>query len=944
MEGALAPIDAGSLERAPWLEADEKTISLSRKGEKLGLAYRAVTTEGPVFITGIKVGLPIDTWNQECPLDSCLCVGDQILSVNGKVNARGIVEQMADDTADTVEIRFLRSGPRWHLEGTVADAMDKIAVAVHKGYRFKIEESANETTDVSTLPGNLDMNCTQKAVVLIINSLPTLFLLLFLSDFGVGLDVYSVFMPLSMNFFGNAMLLGAAGAAMLSFIVDFNKWEPRWQRNMGYGAIAYAVAFGWILKCRFYPTTPQAIVLLHTPLITGWLRKGPMMSVKKTSFYKAVFLATMTTALISLAVACVYVFVPDELGDTKVWSTATKHQLATKSKDIYDQTYIFAGGTERPLDYTWDCKDKRPNDFLMAMGVKTFSETKLSNDELDIRTKRCTQVQAIWFLAWATPAGCFFTNLGFAIIALLNICQGDKVDTSKIEKTIKRFTLMLMAIFGFMYIGTSMAGATSSALNVVAPMMGASIVLVFGWVYIEIGAESLAQHMKDSKSLQVLMKAATSDWVRAMMVLGFGVFIPIVLILDMLRQKARQISKSTSLTTRFTSGVSESLEMIAKWRWASILQKVNWLMILYMVMYVGVSKWTYVLLSWLRTALADVNLAVLCLIFVGIGFIMFMLPPVPGVPVYVFGGILITLKTKTMDDIGFWGGVGIATALGYGLKNAACIGQYAIGASAGKSIAIQKMVSLDKEGMRAIEKILKKPGLAPSKVAILIGGPDWPTSVICGVLKVPIFQMLIGTIPIIFLLTPCVLSGAFLVTPILDSNSSDMELWETLATITIVVSGGIQGLSLLVAGYFVQDALTKYSEELREWREEHRAIVELRAKEAALVEAYHRATTFKKMGCVMQVMIILSTLLMVICGFVNFFMTEDMVRPFSLQNEIPAPWHENGLNNNSLTLFTDAGWVFFGIFSFAFLLHIAFMQMANGLAKQELQNTQGTAI
>jgi hypothetical protein len=36
------------------------------------------------------------------------------------------------------------------------------------------------------------------------------------------------------------------------------------------------------------------------------------------------------------------------------------------------------------------------------------------------------------------------------------------------------------------------------------------------------------------------------------------------------------------------------------------------------------------------------------------------------------------------------------------------------------------------------------------KVCILVAGPDFPTSVLCGILKLNIPQMLLGTTPVIF--------------------------------------------------------------------------------------------------------------------------------------------------------------------------------------------------
>merc|ERR1719229_2085794 len=81
------------------------------------------------------------------------------------------------------------------------------------------------------------------------------------------------------------------------------------------------------------------------------------------------------------------------------------------------------------------------------------------------------------------------------------------------------------------------------------------------------------------------------------------------------------------------------------------------------------------------------------------------------------------------------------------------------------------------------------------KVAVLIGGPDWPTSVTCGILKVPIVPMLLGTCPVVFIMAPCVLAGAYLAKAEPGVESTD----STLANIFIMLAGAGQLLSMIWA-------------------------------------------------------------------------------------------------------------------------------------------------
>jgi hypothetical protein len=42
-------------------------------------------------------------------------------------------------------------------------------------------------------------------------------------------------------------------------------------------------------------------------------------------------------------------------------------------------------------------------------------------------------------------------------------------------------------------------------------------------------------------------------------------------------------------------------------------------------------------------------------------------------------------------------------------------------------------------------------GVTLAKVSILIGGPDWATAVLTGILELNVFAMLLGTLPVVLL-------------------------------------------------------------------------------------------------------------------------------------------------------------------------------------------------
>ena len=59
----------------------------------------------------------------------------------------------------------------------------------------------------------------------------------------------------------------------------------------------------------------------------------------------------------------------------------------------------------------------------------------------------------------------------------------------------------------------------------------------------------------------------------------------------------------------------------------------------------------------------------------------------------------------------------------------------------GSYISVRRFVGVNSVTIRAVKKILSKPGMSLEKVFILVGGPDWPTSVLTGILRLSLSQV-----------------------------------------------------------------------------------------------------------------------------------------------------------------------------------------------------------
>lgn len=143
------------------------------------------------------------------------------------------------------------------------------------------------------------------------------------------------------------------------------------------------------------------------------------------------------------------------------------------------------------------------------------------------------------------------------------------------------------------------------------------------------------------------------------------------------------------------------------------------------------SKLTTVFLSWLIEYTSDMNLLSVTGIVIFVGMILFMLPPIPGLPIYLTGGIVLVSVGK--GALGLWGSILYACFISLALKLLACtVQQKIIGGNLGGNVGVKQIVAVNSEGIRAMRVMLSDKGITARKVAVLVGGPDWPVSVLCG--------------------------------------------------------------------------------------------------------------------------------------------------------------------------------------------------------------------
>merc|ERR1719502_452196 len=107
--------------------------------------------------------------------------------------------------------------------------------------------------------------------------------------------------------------------------------------------------------------------------------------------------------------------------------------------------------------------------------------------------------------------------------------------------------------------------------------------------------------------------------------------------------------------------------------------------------------------------------------------------------------------------MGFWGALFFSSLLSFLIKLplAITVQQKMIGEYMGDQVEVKRLVGVNSITIRAIDKILRRPGVDIGKVCILAGGPDWPTAVLCGILKLRWWDVIVASIPVYLVVLPC---------------------------------------------------------------------------------------------------------------------------------------------------------------------------------------------
>jgi len=369
---------------------------------------------------------------------------------------------------------------------------------------------------------------------------------------------------------------------------------------------------------------------------------------------------------------------------------------------------------------------------------------------------RCQAAYLLWGSPLILGMLCFFFGIACMYLAR---------DGSAVRMIIVQFLILGMGMWVSVSISGAEMGLADDILQFALLFCSMMLVVCVNMV----GYDNLRDKLGSMRITQKLGEYSQSNFAKGMVIALALPILPAFLLLSACIRQARIFGFSLASAKRdkdaeFQYFTAAGWGML-KWLFSDITAVFTWtayIAMFYFICDVGVGKGAVLFLGWMISIMKDYSPAVVLVCFVLLGVGMFLLPPVPGPPVYLTGGVLLVGSME--DSMGFWGATLACVFVCWIVKLLSCtLQQKWFGESLGGYVGVRYTVGINSVQMRAIRYCLMQPGLSPAKVAILCGGPDWPTSVLCGILRVPLYESVLGTSPVLVLyLAYTVLAGAFM--------------------------------------------------------------------------------------------------------------------------------------------------------------------------------------
>lgn len=508
---------------------------------------------------------------------------------------------------------------------------------------------------------------------------------------------------------------------------------------------------------------------------------------------------------------------------------------------------------------------------------------------------------------------------------------------------IKLLTAALVSLCGCLWVTASVVGSSLSLASTVQAFTVVLAAFLAVYVYVVLAGETkdlIARGAIASPLMKSAKMMVNSEWSKACFLALIFCLVPLYVVLSFLNQLVRKCTagcrERKADQGRLTARVRQQLEQLRNWPWTGVHRKLQLLCMMAVGLQVVGGMGTNIVLALVNSMLQNTQFLLLAVVYFMVGLGMFMIPIVPGVAVYLFGGILVPAgyvrQYGTDGDYTtehFWLGFLVTIGLNFVLKLVACtLQQKGIGEPMSTNLSVLQAVGINTPQMKAIELILRRPGLSFGKIVILCGAPDWPVSVLTGILRLSLPQMILGTVPVITNILLVTAAGCF------KLRKAESETWSALESVALTIASIWTVLQMALATYYIQETWEKHLDILSKPRKAHVQLDWLDYVKSKQQERVKEFSEWSNLPVVIKVMIFISSALMLISSFFMVMLQSMCWDNFDVTDDIST------LGLHFITIY---GYIAIGVFAFGCLQYLAvslWLQCATRQERMEVAKDQ----
>ncbi|KOO28596.1 hypothetical protein Ctob_015825, partial [Chrysochromulina tobinii] len=664
---------------------------------------------------------------------------------------------------------------------------------------------------------------------------------IFLVLFSEAFHGEEIFHALSRSVAASSILFWVAVLLLvIMYLFDASYWAGRkgaLARRSMVSVISLVLFACFIVSAEQEPTYPMAAYLLGLPLVAEGLRRTLL---SHAPHKKALQLLSFTFFASSITAMAIFFW----------WAATEDGAWSIEHRD--------------KLNGVLDCNDIVNGEILYVDGFNG------STNELQITENQRIACLA-GFMLWVSPLAMSVMCMMYAVtLFLMARVLSTKADKQEFANSAARFVTMVIciAVVGA-WSAAAIAGVGMRLAHTIETLCFVLIVAVLLIIGNTIGFGALAHSMNDSPMMSLLVRQATY------------VVCPCVATKrrKLLDEQERTLTHKGVMRVKWLTPLANShVAMVVDWEWAPVLLLVGYIGLAIWALQLGTTL-TYMGLAPLIIWLTTLHWVLVTFLFFILGILMFLVPVIPGLAVYLSAGVI--LGPTCADTFG-----GFIPASIYGafvvwiMKLIAHIFQQKwIGEMLGRKLWVRSAVGINSPLMKAVRYLLEQPGLSLGKVMILCGGPDWPTSVLCGILRCPLPQILLGLSPICTYSFTSTLAGAF------QLKIDDGAEWASAATVFLIVSTLTQVVYGCIALYLIDKIRREKADELAKYPDDADVLKLDKAAAAASVR-YAAVTRLAIMPRLAKFWLFSSVGTLAVSSYFLFFVPSYFFEHFQMTDDI----------------------------------------------------------